>query len=807
MLYAEVSVNSPSGIRPTFSYHIPEGIKVQPGQAVWVPFGKQLLQGVVISISDTPGYEQTRAIAGIIEPPIILEKRALELAEWISSYYLCPLFQSLALLLPPGFTRSSHPVLSVSPQADPLHLETLEENERKLYERIAAGGPLEQKEAENIFGKRQTGEAASGLISKNLIHRTFRLGPARVSPKTENLVGLTISQAVAREEAEKLKARSPRQAALMSYLVQAGQPAVWKEIRLATGTTISARQALEKKGFINVIETETPRRPLPFSALPPEEPLTPNDMQARALAEINKNLKQGACQTFLLHGVTASGKTEIYLQALARVIELGKKGIVLVPEISLTPQTINRFTARFPNQVAVLHSSLSMGERYDQWREIRDGKYDVVIGARSALFAPLPDLGLVVIDEEHEWSYKQDTAPRYHARTTAEELCRLSSATLILGSATPDVETYYKATTGRYRLLELPERITQGRPSVLPEVQIVDLREELRAGNRSIFSRALQAETGRALERKEQIILFLNRRGGATFVQCRNCGYVVTCRRCHTALSYHPNEERLICHHCNLRAPVPVSCPKCASNRIKYLGLGTQGVEAEITRLFPQAKILRWDSDSTRAKDSHETHLKNFTEGKADILIGTQMIAKGMDFPGVSVVGVINADTGINLPDFRAGEQTFSLLCQVAGRAGRGKTSGQVIIQSYHPGHYAIQAAANHDYTAFFNTEIAYRRSLNQPPFLRLARLIFAHTNDDFCRREAFRLKQALADTCNRLGLPRTSFIGPAPAFYHRLRGRYRWSIIIKSNNPETLLNAVKIPPRWKVDIDPIGLD
>jgi primosomal protein N' (replication factor Y) len=806
--YADVSVNSPSGIKSTFSYHIPEGMKIQPGQAVWVPFGKKTLQGIVVQTSDVPGYEQTRDITGIVEPEVVLEAAQLELGKWISSYYLCPLFQSLALMLPPGFTRSSIQFFIKNPDANLIQLESLGKDEQKLFQIISATGSLEQKEAEKHLGKQRAQKAASNLVKNNLIHRSFSISPAKVKPKKETHIELAIDPVNAVEIIANLPARPAKQAALLNYLVKAKTSVSWREASQATNTTLSTRKALEKKNLVTVTEKEIMRRPLQVSTRIPETPLKLNTAQTLALEEITKNLKGGKYQTFLLHGVTGSGKTEVYLQALAEAIKLGKRAIVLVPEISLTPQTIQRFTARFPNQVAVLHSSLSLGERYDQWREIKEGKYNVVIGARSAIFAPQPNLGLVVIDEEHEWSYKQDApSPYYHARTVALALCTFNRASLVLGTATPDVETYHNALAGEYKLLELPERITQGKPSSLPEVTVVDLKKELVDGNRSIFSRALQIEIQSALERKEQVILFLNRRGGSTFVQCRNCGYVATCRRCQISLSYHPNDKKLVCHHCGERQPTPETCPECSSNRIKYLGLGTQSVEAEVSKLFPQARVLRWDSDTTRTKNTHENFLKTFLDRKADILVGTQMIAKGMDFPGVSVVGVISADTIINLPDFRAGERTFALLCQVAGRAGRGTSPGKVIIQSYFPDHYAIQAAANHDYRAFFNTEITYRRLLSQPPYIRLARLVFSHTNVDLGKREALRLMHELKLSSDRIGLAKTSFIGPAPAFYQRLKGHYRWSIIIKSQDPEILLQSVKIPPRWKVDVDPIGLD
>ena len=478
-----------------------------------------------------------------------------------------------------------------------------------------------------------------------------------------------------------------------------------------------------------------------------------------------------------------------------------------MPEIALTPQTIERFASRFPHKVAVLHSKLSLGEQFDQWRQMRDGELDVVIGPRSAIFAPQPNLGLIVIDEEHEWAYKQqDLSPRYHARDVALKLAELTGAVVILGSATPDVETYYHAQRGDYQLLELPERLTPHEGSALPQVEVVDLREELKAGNRSIFSRSLKLAIDKAVANKEQVILFFNRRGAATFIQCRNCGLVLLCRRCQVTLNYHSAEDALVCHQCNYRMAVPQFCPRCLSRRIKFLGIGTQKLEQEAGHLFHKARLLRWDSDATRGKHSHQEILYRFRSRDADILIGTQMVAKGLDLPQVTLVGVVNADTGLNLPDFRAGERTFQLLSQVVGRAGRGPLGGRAIIQTYCPEHYAIQAAVKHDYSHFYKQEIAYRLKLNNPPFLQLVRLTFSHKNDALCHKEAERMKQLLTSEREAKGTYDISLIGPAPAFIHRLRGRFRWQLILRGAESSAFLSQIAIPQGWTVDVDPIGL-
>jgi primosomal protein N' (replication factor Y) (superfamily II helicase) len=510
-------------------------------------------------------------------------------------------------------------------------------------------------------------------------------------------------------------------------------------------------------------------------------------------------------KAFLLYGVTGSGKTEIYLRALAETVKQGRRGIVLVPEIAMTPQIIERFVSRFPGRVAVLHSQLSLGEQFDEWWKIKQGEFDVVIGPRSALFAPQPDLGLIILDEEHEWTYKQvDASPHYHTREAALKLAELSGAVLVLGSATPDVESYYRAQRGTYQLLELNERITTGVVSALPDVEVVDLKEELKAGNLSLFSRSLRKAVEEALQNHEQTILFLNRRGGATFIECRSCGFVLRCKRCAVPLSYHFTEESLVCHQCNYHTAVPLACPRCRSRKIKYIGVGTEKLEQETARVFPQARILRWDSDAAQGRQ-HQAIFDQFRKREADILIGTQMIAKGLDLPGVTLVGVISADIALNLPDFRAGERAFQLLSQVAGWAGRGAAGGKVIIQTYSPGHYAVNAAAAHDYRAFYQKEIAYRRELRYPPFSRLARLVYSHSNEQRCRQEVERLARLLLADIESRGLAGVSLIGPAPAFVYRLRSRFRWQIILRAGDPSLILKEVRLPTGWTLDIDPVG--
>ena len=538
--------------------------------------------------------------------------------------------------------------------------------------------------------------------------------------------------------------------------------------------------------------------------------------------------------TFLLHGVTGSGKTELYLRAIELTLALGRSAIFLVPEIALTPQTVRRVAARFPGRTAVVHSALGEGERYDTWRRAREGLVQVVVGARSALFTPLQDVGLIVLDEEHDSSYKQSPPvlpPYYHARELAEEMMRRNHGVVIVGSATPDVETVYRSERGEIAKLELPQRIMGHRVRIneqaeragvlphyesdhsgdaadavmidLPPVQVIDMRDELKQGNTSIFSRALQQAITTVLDRREQAILFLNRRGQSTYVFCRDCGYVVTCPRCDTPLTYHRQGSALRCHRCGFQQPEPQICPECGSKRIKYFGAGTQQVEQALVEQFPRARVVRWDSDTASNAEAHEAILQRFIERRADIMVGTQMVAKGLDLPLVTLVGVVSADIGLAMPDFRAGERTFQLLTQVAGRAGRGLLGGRVILQTYQPDHYAIQAASTHDYATFYQHEIAYRHDLGYPPFRRFVRILFRYPNETKAQHEAERAAALLQSRLEALDMTGTEIIGPAPCFFTRENTIYRWQLLLRGPDPTPALEGLPIPQGWYVDVDP----
>lgn len=532
--------------------------------------------------------------------------------------------------------------------------------------------------------------------------------------------------------------------------------------------------------------------------------------QKTAFEPIREAIRSGNGGAFLLHGVTGSGKTEIYLQAIDEVLAKKQGSIVLVPEISLTPQAIERFRGRFgADAVAVIHSGMLDTQRYQEWRRIQSGEARIVVGARSAIFAPVENLGLIVIDEEHEPSYKQDDAPRYHAREVALRRGQINHATVILGSATPALETYYAATQPNpaIRLLELTERVEE---QALPEVQVVDMKSDSAHHSRSrIFSRPLEDAIAQALETGQQGILFLNRRGFSTFIHCRQCGAAARCPSCQTALTYHMAEKKLLCHSCHTTHEAGIACGECKGPYIKFQGTGTERVESELARVFPQARVARMDTDATKLRGTHAKILNEFKAHKIDLLVGTQMIAKGLDFPKVTVVGVISADTALNLPDFRAAERTFCLLTQVAGRAGRGKLPGRVIVQTYAPHHYAIQAARQHDYASFYKQEIAIRRQLKLPPFTRLVELTVRSMQEN----QASVWAAQLADQLRRGLPPEIQVLGPAPAPIPKLRRQYRWHLILKAptldwhlNHLPAVLEKIRAPKgcRLAVDVDPL---
>lgn len=544
-----------------------------------------------------------------------------------------------------------------------------------------------------------------------------------------------------------------------------------------------------------------------------ERPQTAHSLspqQRHAIRLLTENIRKKRHQVFLLHGITASGKTEVYLQAIEEVLEQGLSSIVLVPEISLTPQTVERFRSRFGERVALMHSRLLASQRARHWQLIKDGRAQIVIGARSAVFAPVRNLGLIVVDEEHETTYKQqDTSPRYHARDVAILRAKLAGATVILGSATPSLESFYHAAKDKSTLLSLPERVTK---RDLPQVDIIDMRREITMRRRrvNIISRALEVKLHEVIQKGEQAILFLNRRGFSTYINCAKCGYVAKCKRCNVSLTYHYATKTLICHYCSYSIAPPQICPQCSSTYLRYFGLGTEKVESELHRLFPGARIARMDTDVTVRRTAHIEILSDFKQGRIDVLIGTQMVAKGLDFPRVSLVGVVSADTALNLPDFRSGERTFNLLTQVGGRAGRGEAEGRVIVQTYVPEHYAIVASKKCDYRQFYQQEIKSRKALRLPPCAHLVNLTLRSRHQKKVKELSYDLSARLKKEMPAKGI---EVLGPAPAAVSRVRGNYRWNVLLKGRSAQRLVKLLRgvladckryKGARLSVDVDPI---
>ncbi len=797
-LYAEVAVNSPFPTFHTFTYRVPPGLGVGPGWIVYVPFGPRLLQGVVMAVGPTPAYPEAKDLAGVAgEGPVLLPHQ-LALARWLSHRYLTPLFQCLGPMLPPGSQQK--PLTYLVAVGDGAQA-TLGPRQRQVWEYVRARGRAELGELERALRMSRAGVVAASLVQKGLLARRYELARPRARARLVPHLRLAVGPQ------EALAQAGPRLAPLVELLAVRG-PLPLPEVRARLGLERRHLRPLLATGALVLEQVPVARDPLAQLEVEPmaQPPLTPEQEEAaRAIAEA---LRRGEGGVFLLHGVTGSGKTEVYLAAIQEALRLGKGAIVLVPEISLTPQTVMRFAGRFPGQVTVFHSGLSLGEQFDVWQAVRRGERRVVVGTRSAIFAPVQDLGLVVMDEEHEWAYKQqDPPPRYHARAVAEELCRLTGAVLVLGSATPSIESYHRARSGAYRLLRLPHRLRpDGRggvaPAPLPQVEIVDMRQELREGHRGIFSRRLQEAMGEALAAGEQVVLFLNRRGAASFLECFACGHVVACTGCRVAYTLHQVEGRLLCHYCNRSRRIPSRCPACGGQALRPVGIGTQRVEEEVRRLFPGVRTLRWDRDVARHWAAHHRILEAFVKGEAQVLVGTQMLAKGLDLPRVTLTGVVLADIGLHVPDFRSSERAFQVLEQVAGRAGRGARGGRVIVQTYRPTHPALQALAGHDYESLYRAEVPLRQALRYPPFGEMVRLTVAHPNP----QEAQALAAAMAARLRRAALGRPlDLLGPAPAYPLRLRGLYRWHLTLKGQDPWALLRHLPLPRWWTVDVDPLG--
>lgn len=798
-----------------YTYLVPAELEAEalPGARVVIPFGARTLTGVVVERTDEAG-PRLKPILDVLDDVPSFSPVLLRLTQWIADYYVCAWGDVLKAALPSGTTVESHRVVHRTERPS-LGLNGVGGQVLALLE---ADGPQPigtvQQSIDGV-----TASLLRRLERDELIRVEKELTSASVTVKTE--WHLSLADGVGPEAADSL--RGAKQTAIIETLarlqadgeVESRQADVLAE----TGASSTTVKSLVEKGFVERIEKEIVRTP--FDTEPEPEPPPVHELnagQVEALFQIGAALGAGETKTFLLHGVTGSGKTEVYIRALRHTLEAGRTGIVLVPEIALTPQTVRRFRAHFGDRVAVLHSRMSAGERYDAWRHLNNGRFDVAIGPRSAIFAPLRNVGLIVVDEEHEGSYKQfDPAPRYHARDVAVMRAHLERAVCVLGSATPSLESTLNAKAGKYELLTMPDRVpVPGRKAAeLPPVEIVDLTWEKKVRRlKGALSHPLREAIRDRLEKGEGIILLQNRRGYSPIVTCDDCGWTPECRDCAVTLTYHKSHRHLRCHYCGLVEPLPTRCPQCGSSDLARLGAGTQRVEEELAEVFPDARVLRMDLDTTGRKNAHQKILDAFGRSEADILIGTQMVAKGLDFARVTLVGVVDADTGLLLPDFRAAERTFQLLMQVAGRAGRGALRGEVILQTRSPDNPALQHAARHDFAGFIRTELPDRRAFGYPPYGKLVGVEFKGPSERTVQQTAERWTRLLRQQGGAVEV-----LGPNPAFIGRVKKQFRFHTIVKSTEPgqpyalSRLVRATNDqfgkPPngvRINVDVDPVGL-
>lgn len=782
-------------------------MNVAEGSLVIIPFGARTSQGIVLEIVNSSPIEEVKSIEAVVGTGPVLSSAHIQLARWMAERYRAPLGRVLEIMIPQGLR--SHFDMRLSMRASPSEHDHLRPRERRLIDFLEQSGTTRLGSVRAKLAMPDAGRIANSLERRGLINRETVLTRPRLSVETATVLELTDA---GRQQLgmTRFADRAPRQADVLTFLATRSTGSAHRElVRAETGVPAQLIRLLVERGWI------TEQQDHSTLGTPHARPISVDDRrltahQNRALARVHTALDLGAFKSFLLHGVTGSGKTEIYIRAIEKALLMGKQAIVLVPEIGLTSQVVAQFSPRFPGRLALFHSRMSERDRLDAWRRVKTGRADIAIGTRSALFAPFDRLGVIVVDEEHEPSYKQQGHVRYHARHSALELGRLTNSVVVLGSATPDVGTYERAWRGGHELLEMPVRVrsgsTDGQSGTMAPIQLVNMREEGGASGSGILSPDLIKAISETLERKQQIILFLNRRGAASIVLCENCGYVPRCNRCDVSLTYHTTGDEMLCHLCSRRLPPATACPACDSTRLQYLGSGTQRVVLDVKKLFPNARIARWDLDSMRRRSAIDATAMAFSEGKIDILVGTQAIAKGFDLPNVTLVGIVSADTILHLPDPFATERTFQLLTQVSGRAGRGALDGRVILQTYSPDHPVIRSAIKQDYPSFAQAELRFRRENHYPPFGDIARAVYSGTNEQIVQLSAERQSNAIRDAIDRLGLPGAIIQGPTPCFYQRVRGRYRWQIVIRGRSVSDVVAAVEWQVGWMIDVDPVSL-
>ncbi|HZH60653.1 MAG TPA: primosomal protein N' [Metabacillus sp.] len=778
MKFASVIVDVPSmQTDRAFDYKIPKQWQdfLQPGMRVIVPFGPRKVQGFVIETKESSEFDRLKAISECLDLTPCLTPELLKVGHWLTEKTLCFKISAFQAMLPAAMKAKYEKVLTLISEQ---YKDNISEQLKPFFNKKSQ---VEMKEIEQSVSLRTIQkDIEKGYIE--LIYKVKQKG----NKKKIRMVRVDCSFEQLAKQIEGLNANAKKQLEVLKYLKENQIDVISVADLLAiTNTSDASIKALISKGILVEEYKEVYRDPYQDRHFEKTKALLLNNEQQKAIAPILSSVENEEHHVFLMYGVTGSGKTEVYLQSIEAVLNNGKEAIVLVPEISLTPQMVNRFKGRFGSKVAVLHSGLSTGEKYDEWRKIQRKEVQLVVGARSAIFAPFENLGMIIIDEEHESSYKQEENPRYHARDVAIYRAKLHQCPVVLGSATPTLETFARAQKDVYKLLTIKERVNK---RSMPSVEIVDMREELRSGNRTMFSTSLIEKLTNRLEKNEQSVLFLNKRGYSSFVMCRDCGFVIQCPHCDISLTYHRYGQQLKCHYCGHEEHMPNVCPECQSEHIRFFGTGTQRVEEELLKVLPEARIIRMDVDTTGRKGAHEKLLTKFGNKEADILLGTQMIAKGLDFPDVTLVGVLTADTMLHLPDFRAAEKTFQLLTQVSGRAGRHELPGEVIIQTYTPENYSILLASMYDYDAFYEQEMFLRRSHSYPPYYFLALVTVSHPEITKVVSVTDKIVQYLRRNVSN----ETKILGPVASPIPRIKDRYRYQCMVKYKREKNLHETLR---------------
>ena len=774
-MFVKVIVDIPAAqVNRPFDYQVPEAYQdsLQLGMRVQVPFGNRQLLGFVVGIHHTSDFKGTlKPITTVLDYESFINEELLDLSEHLAQTLHAFRINVLQAMLP-AMLKVKYQNIFLIHQPQAL-------SDYELPSDWLNQSQLDKDQVEAQLSRKQIKQ----LLDQGVLELVYQVQD-QTTTKTQTMIELAMPAESIKQIIQDLPARSQKVAQLLTYLLASGQPQLEQQALLgASQVSASSLKTALKHGYIKSQKVSVYRDPLAHLEVEQSQSRTLTEAQEAVYEQVAQALEAHQEQTFLLEGVTGSGKTEVYLQLMAKASQMGRGAILLVPEIALTPQMVRQVKSRFQTGVAVLHSGLTNSQKYDEWRRIIRGQATIVVGARSSIFAPIRDLGLVIIDEEHETTYKQSDTPRYHAREVAIWRCHYHQAPLLLGSATPSLESRSRAQVGRYQHLRLPERVN-GRP--LPPVTLVDMTKEMAQQTTDELSSVLKDKIADRLAKGQQIVLLLNRRGYASYMLCRECGQVIQCPRCDISLTYHKHEHRLKCHYCDYQSPVPDRCPNCHSDYLRTFGLGTQKIEELLNQHFPTARVIRMDMDTTRKKGQHEALLDRFRRHEADILLGTQMIAKGLDFEAVTLVGVINADTALNLPDFRAGEKTFQLLTQVAGRTGRGRFEGEVLIQTYNPDHYVMQLAQQHDYESFFYYEMKRRHLGHYPPYFYTTLITISSKYQAKAQAMSHQVKQTLLAS----GAP-IEILGPSQGAIARINERYYFQLLLKYKDGQVIKESL----------------